>query len=149
MNCYKTSVKIQTKKCRIMRRRCPNKVTLSSINTRWSPGNIFLLSCLFTALGHPTRTSVHARWRAARTNGGIKRRMVLKRVKTPLIYLPTAFHSSAASFTSKFTFARRWKWLIPKRPPKCKMFSITHKSSFTQLVIYMPSPFFCWFFFFF
>lgn len=113
---------------------CPNKVTISPclICIKPSERNITLLSpplVYFSMLPHhatpygPPHTSTQS------LHSGIKRRIVWKRGKTHLINLPGTLHSTAVSFTSKFTFTWRWKWLIPKPPPqnaKCSASTTTH-----------------------
>lgn len=113
---------------------CLNKLTLAPflICIKPSERNIILLSpplVYFSMLPlyatprgppHISTQSLHS---------GIKRRIVWKRGKTHLINLPGTFHSTAVSFTGKFTFTWRWKWLISKPPPqnaKCSASPTTH-----------------------
>lgn len=99
-----------------------------------------------TPSGHPTRTPTHMHPQPAQTSRGIKRGIAWKRGTTHLINLPGTFHSTAVGFTGKFTFTRRWKWLIPKmqsaqRQPQviiykvCSMHAILFSELFHALCI--------------
>ena len=93
-----------------------------------------------TPSGHPMRTPTHMRPQPAQTNRGIKRGIAWKRGTTHLINLPGTFHSTAVGFTGKFTFTRRWKWLIPKmqsvqRQPQVIIYTVCsmHAILFSEL----------------
>lgn len=113
---------------------CLNKVTIapSLICIKLSERNIILLSpplVYFSMLPHHATPHGPPDTCTQSLHSGIKRRIVWKRGKTHLINLPGTFHSTAVSFTSKFTFTWRWKWLIPKPSPqnaKCSASTTTN-----------------------